>query len=542
VRRLRVPLYVQLLAWLALNLVLIGVLFYVFAAHNQTGWNLLLSQSVRDRLEAIAQNVATDLYDIPQSQWAPVLARHGLEDGDVTYSARRLGGPPPGLNGGDGPGGAPPGLNGRDGPGGPPPGLGGPNGPDRLGPPSAGSPDSRTPGPPSAAPTDSWAPGPPLAGPQGPYAPPPDGDFGPRDTLGPTGPPGANQGADARPRFIDIRRSPRGIAGYDVAIDVSTAPRNGPPRDLQITAHVANTGELLRLLGIGHEIAFIAAILLMSALLWWPFVWKMTRTIRQLLSATQQMSQGRLEVRVSETRRDELGELAAAVNSMAERLHTYLEGQRQFIADVAHEVISPIARMQIGLGILETHVPEKGEIALLDVREDLEQMAQMLDELLLFSRSGMESDRTALERTHLRATVEKVVAAEASDTNVTINIPPDIYVKSRPAMLERALSNLVRNARRYAAEGTEPIELVANRDAAEVKLLIRDRGPGVPETALARLGEPFFRPELSRSRASGGFGLGLAIVRRCVSACNGAVQFRNRAGGGFEAEIDLAAD
>lgn len=69
-----------------------------------------------------------------------------------------------------------------------------------------------------------------------------------------------------------------------------------------------------------------------------------------------------------------------------------------------------------------------------------------------------------------------------------------------------------------AAEGIEPIELVANRDAAEVNLLVRDRGPGVPETALARLGEPFFRPELSRGRATGGFGLG------------------------FEAQIDLAGD
>jgi two-component system sensor histidine kinase CpxA len=510
VRRLRIPLYVQLLAWLALNLVLIGVLFYAFAAHNQTGWNQLLTQSVRDRLEAIGQNVAADLYDVPQNQWGPVLARHGVEDGGVTYTARRLGGPPPGLGGRGGPG--------------------GPRGPEGLGPPSDGPADSSALGPPSD--------GPPR---QGLGEPPPDAQFGPRDARGPPPLPGAG-GADARPRFIDIHRSPGGVPGYDVAIDVSTAPRAGPPHDVQITAHVANTRELLRLLGIGHEIAFIAAILLMSALLWWPFVWSMTRTIRQLLNATQQMSQGRLEVRVSETRRDELGELAAAVNSMAERLHTYLQGQRQFIADVAHEVISPIARMQIGLGILETHVPEKGDSALLDVREDLEQMAQMLDELLLFSRSGMESDRTPLVRTHLQAIIEKVVAAEASDANVTVTIPADIYVKSRPAMLERALSNLVRNARRYAADGTEPIELVADRDAAEVRLLVRDRGPGVPETALARLGEPFFRPELSRSRATGGFGLGLAIVRRCVAACHGEVRFRNRVGGGFEAQISLAGD
>ena len=474
-KRLRIPLYVQLLAWLVLNLVLIGVLFYAFAPHNQTGWNRLLTQSVRDRLEAIGQRVAADLSDVPEDRWPTLLARHAAEDGVQRYSARRIG---------------------------PPPMHGMPPGPAPGGPPDIDRP-----------PDD-----------HGPLREPPNG--GPPPPL------------DARPRFIDIRPASEG-AGFDVRIDAASQTRGGPPHDMQITARVANTRALLQLLGIGHEIAFLAAILFLSALLWWPFVWRVTRMIRQLLHATQQMSQGRLEVRVSETRRDELGELAVAVNSMAERLHTYLQGQRQFIADVAHEVISPIARMQIGLGILETHVPEKGTSALFDVREDLEQMAQMLDELLLFSRSGMESERTPLLGTPLRSLVEKVVATEADGAAVTISVPSDLQVMSRPAMLERALSNLVRNSRRYAA--TETIELVAERTGTEVHLSVRDRGPGVPEAALARLGEPFFRPELSRTRATGGFGLGLAIVRRCVDACNGNVRFRNRPGGGFEAEITLGA-
>ena len=104
---------------------------------------------------------------------------------------------------------------------------------------------------------------------------------------------------------------------------------------------------------------------------------------------------------------------------------------------------------------------------------------------------------------------------------------------------ERALSNLLRNARRYAAETLTPVEIVAQTIGGRVKLAVRDRGPGVSEAALSRLGEPFFRPELSRDRASGGFGLGLAIVRRCAVACGGEVAFRNRGGGGFEAELDL---
>lgn len=573
-KRFRIPLYVQLLGWLALNLVLIGVLFYVFAAHNQTGWNRLLTQSVRDRLEAIAQRVAADLYEVPESQWGAALALHAKEDGVQRYLARRIGGPPP--MGGDGPRGlgGPPGAGaplGHGEPGGAdgPQGHGGAPGAEgsleRGAVPGAGAPRGmyRAGGPPAdmGSPTTGASSGrgepPARDGPGGPppgMGPPSDARLNDRQAghLPDRGPPPdampephSGAGPDARPHFIDIRRAPDG-AGYDVRIDASTAPRMGPPRDMQITARVADTRALLQLLGIGHEIAFLGTILLLSALLWWPFVWRMTHTIRQLRHATQQMSQGRLEVRVSETRRDELGELAAAVNSMAERLNTYLQGQRQFIADVAHEVISPIARMQIGLGILESHVPEKGASALFDVREDLEQMAQMLDELLLFSRSGMESERTPLVSTPLRSLVEKVVATEADGANVLIDIPLEMVVKARPAMLERALANLVRNSRRYAAPGdgtaSEPIELVAKRDGAAVKLSVRDRGPGVPEAALARLGEPFFRPELSRDRASGGFGMGLAIVRRCVAACSGEVQFRNRVGGGFEAEIALPSD
>jgi two-component system sensor histidine kinase CpxA len=328
-------------------------------------------------------------------------------------------------------------------------------------------------------------------------------------------------------------------SGYDVVVNLTVARNGGPPHDLQITAHASDFHSLLQFLGLWREIGFVAMILVASALWWWPFVWRITRTIRQLLEATRLMAQGKLEVRVPETRRDELGALATAVNAMAARLETYLQGQRQFIADVAHEVISPVARMQIGLGILESQVPERGVSALKDVHEDLEQMADMLQELLLFSRSGLESERMALRPVNVRATVDKIVSLDAGGIDVTADLMADLMVLAHAPMIERALSNLVRNASRYAANSGVPMEIMARAVDGRVHLFVRDRGPGVPESALMRLGEPFFRPELSRSRATGGFGLGLAIVRRCVAACEGTVTFRNRDGGGFEAELDL---
>jgi two-component system sensor histidine kinase CpxA len=98
----------------------------------------------------------------------------------------------------------------------------------------------------------------------------------------------------------------------------------------------------------------------------------------------------------------------------------------------------------------------------------------------------------------------------------------------------------VRNAVRYAADAG-PITLTAVREASHIVLAVEDNGPGVPPGDLDRLGEPFFRPELARTREGGGVGLGLAIVRNSIAACGGEVRFSNRAPHGFRAEIRLNA-
>ena len=504
-RRLRLPLYGKILGWLALNLLLVVLLSYAFAARDRSGLNQLLTQSVQDRVTSIARDVGEDIYDLKGAERAAVLVRDGGQFG-AEFRVEETG-PPGGV--------------------GPPPGAGPPRGarsPPGLGaPPDGGRPPADTSSPAASTPTSAdrpdMQPGRGFPG-DGPGGPPPGPGFGPHSSR------------------IDVRGSTGG-SGYDVIVDLTVARHGGPPRDFRVTSHLASLSALLRFLGVWGEIGFVALILLASALFWWPFVWHITRTLGQLLDATREMSRGRLEVRVPDTRRDELGELATAVNAMAARLQSYLQGQRQFIADVAHEVISPIARMQIGLGILETQITERGASALHDVREDLEQMAGMLNELLLFSRSGLASDRTDPQSIEVRHAVDRVLTTDAKGLEVATDIPADTHVMGYPALLERALSNLLRNARRYAPETQTPVEVAARAASGRVKLAVRDRGPGVSEAALARLGEPFFRPELSRDRASGGFGLGLAIVRRCVVACGGEVTFRNRSGGGFEAELDL---
>jgi two-component system sensor histidine kinase CpxA len=102
------------------------------------------------------------------------------------------------------------------------------------------------------------------------------------------------------------------------------------------------------------------------------------------------------------------------------------------------------------------------------------------------------------------------------------------------------LGNLIRNALRYAGQAG-PITVSAARTNGHVIIAVDDEGPGVPAADVDRLGEPFFRPELARTRESGGVGLGLAIVRNSIAACGGEVRFANRTPRGFRAEIRLSA-
>jgi two-component system sensor histidine kinase CpxA len=163
-----------------------------------------------------------------------------------------------------------------------------------------------------------------------------------------------------------------------------------------------------------------------------------------------------------------------------------------------------------------------------------------VNELLAFTKSGMQPRHVELTPIALAALAGDVIAREGAGEKVTLAIAPELRVLAESELLGRALGNLVRNAVRYAGTAG-PITLSASAASGRVTIVIEDHGPGVPPADVDRLGEPFFRPELARTRESGGVGLGLAIVRNSIAACGGEVRFSNREPHGFRAELRLAA-
>jgi two-component system sensor histidine kinase CpxA len=280
-----------------------------------------------------------------------------------------------------------------------------------------------------------------------------------------------------------------------------------------------------------------AAIVLLSMAIWFPFVRSLTRSIGQMTATAEAMARGQFDARVEPHRSDELGRLGAAINQLSARLAGFVGGQRRFLGDISHELNSPLARLDVALGIVEERVAEGDREVVSDAQEEVRLMAQLVAELLAFAKAGMKGQDVRLTSVPLLMVCQSVVAREAPGREVGIDVAPDLAVVAQPQLLARAIANLVRNAMRYAGQ-SGPITIAAREAGDEAAITVGDRGPGVPADAIPHLFEPFFRIEADRDRATGGAGLGLAIVKTCVDACQGRVEARNLEPG-FEVEIRL---
>lgn len=311
--------------------------------------------------------------------------------------------------------------------------------------------------------------------------------------------------------------------------------RPGPSVLLASTDNIWQTGLLL-----DFKVLAMAggAIALLSIVFWLPFIYRITRALCDLTLATERIAEGKFDTRLQTRRKDEIGRLSDAVNSMAERLNGFVGGQKRFLADISHELFSPLARLQVALEILDESSTKDQKALIDDIREEVEEMNHLINELIAFSKAEFQGQSRNLVSVDIEEVFYELRDRLGLKERAKIDMADGLCVIGDRLLLERSFSNVLRNSVRYAGDGT-PISIKATVAGNDVSIVIQDRGPGVPPEALKHLAEPFFRPEKSRSRDTGGVGLGLAIVKSCVEACGGALQVRNREGGGLEVEVAL---
>jgi two-component system, OmpR family, sensor histidine kinase CpxA len=273
--------------------------------------------------------------------------------------------------------------------------------------------------------------------------------------------------------------------------------------------------------------------------------------ITHLRAATRQIAGGRLSARASQSlgrRKDEIGVLVEDFNHMAERIENLVKSQEELLSDISHELRSPLARLNVALGLARQRSGSDAGEFLDRIETEAERLNDLIGKLLQLARLESGDGAPAKSRVALAELVEEVAEdadfeARSRNCAVRLVVAEDSTVIGNPELLRSAIENVVRNAVRYTAEGTTVeiglgYEAGAN-GAGQAVVRVRDHGPGVPEEALERLFRPFYRLDNSRERKTGGAGLGLAIAERIARMHGGIVTAANAPGGGLVLEIRL---
>ena len=293
-----------------------------------------------------------------------------------------------------------------------------------------------------------------------------------------------------------------------------------------------------------------AVALVLSGLVCWGLVRYLTAPLIKLRGATRQFAAGDLSARThagQSRRHDEVADLGRDFDVMAARIENLIEGQRQLLGDISHELRSPLARLRMAgaLGRRQIENDARGEEfapAFERISRETARLDTLIGQLLDLTRleNGGHGER---ENVDVNALVEEIAAdaqfeASACNKRVEITRADPFSIQGERALLSSAIENVVRNALRHTPEN-ERVEIALTTNESGALISVRDHGNGVPPETLARIFEPFFRVEEARDRQSGGAGLGLAIVQRAVAAHGGEVRARNAEGGGLEVELEL---
>ena len=272
----------------------------------------------------------------------------------------------------------------------------------------------------------------------------------------------------------------------------------------------------------------------------------LARPLRNLHATAAAFADGDLSARGEEVkagRRDEVADLVRAFNRMADRISAMIQAERQFIGNVSHEIKSPLARISLAAALARRSVPPLADEPFDRLEREIETASSLVRELrVLSSLHGTGAlRRERMDLGDLLISALDNVAFERADRphGIRLNTPPGpVVALGDPALLQRAIENVLRNALFYTPEGTEVEVTITHRgDTAHIE--VRDHGPGVPESALPHLFEPFYRVDESRTRNTGGTGIGLAIFERSIALHCGTARAVNASPSGLLICVDL---
>lgn len=269
------------------------------------------------------------------------------------------------------------------------------------------------------------------------------------------------------------------------------------------------------------------------------WVYLLQRKLKMLERSALQIADGQFSARAPVKARYRIGSLNQSFNRMAERIEQLIASHKRLTNAVAHELRTPVFRLRCQLALLEHGQSRKEHQGFVDgMEEDLTELDSMVDELLSYARlerAGLPVALEVFELNHWLAAQEQRLAANCRHPLV-LKLADAVDCEFDPHLLLRALTNLLRNADRYAQQR---VDVRLERCSGQVLICVEDDGPGIPEAERERVLEPFERLDTARDRQSGGHGLGLSIVREIMQQQGGQVEIQDASLGGARVVLSL---
>ncbi len=319
-----------------------------------------------------------------------------------------------------------------------------------------------------------------------------------------------------------------------------------PQGDFLFIAQVDALRRFSRQLGAGGLVLKALAAMLAGCLLCWLLARSITAPIRTLQSAARSLGEGDLSVRVSPKippRNDELTDLAHEFDRMAAQIESLRNEQHRLLADISHELRSPLTRLSIS-----TELASRGDSESLErMRKDITALDQLIEQILTLTRLEIQQQTRVQSNTPLNKVLTALVddadfEAREQGKSVILQAHQPCSVRGEPGLLRSCLENVIRNAVRFTPAATAVRVLVekGQRNKQPVAIVtVEDQGSGVPEDSLAHIFEPFYRVSASEDDDNRGSGLGLSISERIVTLYGGTITAHNAVTGGLVVVIEL---
>lgn len=258
---------------------------------------------------------------------------------------------------------------------------------------------------------------------------------------------------------------------------------------------------------------------------------KLFKPLKDLSHAVNQIGEGNYEIKVPVNSKDELGELAESINEMSSRISNSIKSKEQLLINVSHELRSPLTRIKLGL---EVGSPKD------KIEEDINEMERMVTGLLENYRADTAFTNLKLENTDAADLLIDTISEYDAINRLKLNKPGhEVNLNVDSDKMQIVFRNLIDNALKYSGD---LVEIDIKEHLGGVRISFKDKGIGISENDIKYIFEPFYRADRSRSRKTGGFGLGLSICRKIVEAHNGEIVINSKANEGTEVILKMKKD